>query len=590
MISGRSERRLSAVLAADVADYSRMMGADEEGTLARLTAYRRELFDPAIARCRGRLVKTTGDGLLATFSSVIDAVRCAVEVQTRMAERNAGAAEGKRINFRVGINVGDIVEQEGDIFGDGVNIAARLESIAEPGGICVSARVQEDAAGRLDIGFEDMGEQNLKNIARPVRAYRVTVAEVPTLAPIADPRRVEVQKPALAVLPFLNMSGDADQEYFSDGVVEDIITALSRFKSFAVIARNSSFVYKGRAVDIRQVGRDLGVRYVLEGSVRRAGGRLRVTAQLVDAANGAHLWAERFDGEVADVFDMQDRITESLATIVEPQIRSAEIEHARSERPGSMAAYGLYLRALPKHRSGTRTDNAEAYDLLAKAAALDPNNATFLAWMVECLLRCVVSGWVPLTEDIKAQCADLCHRALANANEDATVLALIGNAFIQVPHEFDRGLATIQRAVEANPNNLVVLTLAGVANQKCGSLDDALTYYGRALRFSPRDTYTFVPLTGIAHTQMILGNFGEALESAERSYASNPDYPVTYWTLIAANAQLGRLDAAREWRVKLQALDPEATVARVRVSQTAKDDTRMRAILEGLRMAGLPEG
>ena len=305
-------RRLAAILAADVAGYSRLIGADEGGTLERLKALRRELFDPKIAEHRGRLVKTTGDGLLIEFSSVVDALRCAVDVQREMTGRNAGVPPDNRIEFRIGINVGDIVVEDGDIFGDGVNVAARLEALAEPGGICVAARVQEDAAGKLDLVFEDMGDQQLKNIARPVRAYRAVTEARPAMPrhgagpPLPD-------KPSIAVLPFQNMSGDPEQEYFADGMVEEIITALSRIRWLFVIARNSTFTYKGQAIDVKRVGRELGVRYVLEGSVRKAGGRVRITAQLIEAETGAHLWADRFDGLLEDVFDLQDKVASSVA-------------------------------------------------------------------------------------------------------------------------------------------------------------------------------------------------------------------------------------------------------------------------------------
>jgi len=316
-------RRLAAILAADVAGYSRLIGADEGGTLERLKALRRELLDPKIAEHKGRLVKTTGDGLLVEFGSVVDALRCGVEVQREMAGRSAGVPPDSRIELRTGINVGDIVVEDGDIFGDGVNVTARLEALAEPGGICVAARVQEDTAGKLDLAFEDLGEQQLKNIARPVRAYRVVIATSPgatrpgTGPPLPD-------KPSIAVLPFANMSGDPEQEYFVDGMVEEIITALSRIRWLFVIARNSSFTYKGRAVDVKQVGRELGVRYVLDGSVRKSGNRVRITGQLIDAASGAHLWADRFDGSLEDVFDLQDKVASSVAGVIEPALQAAE--------------------------------------------------------------------------------------------------------------------------------------------------------------------------------------------------------------------------------------------------------------------------
>ena len=344
-------RRLAAILAADVAGYSRLIGADEEGTLNRLRAIRAEIIDPKIIEHRGRIVKTTGDGLLVEFSSVVDALRCATEWQTGMTERNASAPDDNRIEFRIGVHQGDIVVEDGDILGDGVNVAARLEGLAEPGGICLSARVQEDVAGRLDLTFDDIGEQSLKNIARPVRVYRVGIATAenrPKVTPTESRVALTLpDKPSIAVLPFQNMSGDPEQEYFADGMVEEIITALSRIRWLFVIARNSTFTYKGQGVDVKQVGRELGVRYVLEGSVRKAGGRVRITGQLINAITGTHIWANRFDGSLADVFDLQDQIATSVAGVIEPTLRQAEIERARRKRPDSLDAYDLYLRALP---------------------------------------------------------------------------------------------------------------------------------------------------------------------------------------------------------------------------------------------------
>ena len=341
---GRVERRLAAILAADVAGYSRLIEADEEGTLDRLKTLLAEAIDPKIAAHRGRIVKTTGDGLLVEFASVVGALRCAAEMQTALAEVNATLPTDRRIEFRIGINMGDIVVEDGDILGDGVNVAARLESLAEPGGICVSARVQEDAAGRLHLVFEDMGEQALKNIARPVRAYRVLTAARSTFTrPISGPALPD--KPSIAVLSFANMSGDPEQEYFADGMVEEIITALSRIRWLFVIARNSSFTYKGQAIDVKQVGRELSVRYVLEGSVRKAGGRVRITAQLIDAQSGAHLWADRFDGSLEDVFELQDKVATSVAGVIEPTLQAAETARSAARSTSDLTAYDLYLRA-----------------------------------------------------------------------------------------------------------------------------------------------------------------------------------------------------------------------------------------------------
>src|SRR5215475_12918406 len=387
----RVERRLAAILAADVAGYSRLIGANESGTLERLKALRRELLDPKIAEHRGRLVKTTGDGLLVEFGSVVDALRCAIDVQHDMTGRNAGVPPDNRIELRIGINVGDIVVENGDIFGDGVNVAARLEALAEPGGICVAARVQEDAAGKLDLAFEDIGEQQLKNIARPVRVYRVRDTHVaksasPPALPLPD-------KPSIAVLPFQNMSGDPEQEVFADGMVEDITTALSKLRWFFVIARNSSFAYKGRAVDVKQVGRELGVRYVLEGSVRKSGNRLRITAQLVEAETGNHVWAERYDRDLGDIFAVQDEITERVVAAIEPELYAAENIRSQNKPPDSLDAWECVIRALSCIGQGTRDETTEAEALCRRAIAIAPGYGrahSLLAWAL--LRRTTWSG------------------------------------------------------------------------------------------------------------------------------------------------------------------------------------------------------
>jgi adenylate cyclase len=352
MSEGQVERRLTAILAVDVAGYSRLMGIDEEGTLRNLKAHRSTLLDPSVAEHRGRIVKTTGDGLLAEFQSVVDAVRCAVEIQRGMAERNAKAPEGERIEFRIGVNLGDVIIDGGDIFGDGVNIAARLEALAEPGGICLSAAAHEQVRDRLGIMFRDLGEKQVKNIARPVRVYYLapgasSLGRVPAMLSVQATGAPPLpDRPSIAVLPFQNMSGDPDQEYFADGMVEEIVTALSRIRWLFVIARNSSFIYKGQAVDVNRVGRELGVRYVLEGSVRKAGGRMRITAQLVEAESGAHLWADRFDGSLEDVFELQDKVALSVAGVIEPALQAAETRRSSQRPTADLTAYDLYLRSL----------------------------------------------------------------------------------------------------------------------------------------------------------------------------------------------------------------------------------------------------
>jgi len=414
-------RRLAAILAADVAGYSRLIGADESGTLQALKAIRAELIDPKIASHNGRLVKTTGDGLLVEFSSVVDALQCAIEVQAGMAQRNVNAPTDKRIEFRIGINVGDVVVEDGDIFGDGVNIAARLEALAEPGGICVSARVQEDAVGKLDLAFADMGEQQLKNIARPVRAYRV--ATRPASAPQPETPALPLpDKPSIAVLPFANITGDPAQDYFADGMVDEIITALSRIRWLFVIAQNSSFSYKGQSPDVKQVGRELGVRYVLEGSVRKAGGRVRITAQLIDTTTGVHLWADRFDGSLEDVFELQDQVAISVAGVIEPTLQAAETARSANRPTTDLTAYDLYLRGHALFWASARNVR-EALRLLEKAIERDPRYGPALAWAAVCYHRLRLLGSIDDREGDRLKGTAFARRALEVAGDDPVIIA-----------------------------------------------------------------------------------------------------------------------------------------------------------------------
>ena len=424
------------------------------------------------------------------------------------------------------------------------------------------------------------------------RGWIVTVPRVGyqlILPQAPGPEMRETQKPALAVLPFANLSGDPAQDYFADGIVEDIITALSRFKSFAVIARNSSFTYKGQAVDVRQVGQDLAVRYVLEGSIRRAGDRLRISAQLVECEGGQHIWAEHFDGQIDDVFDFQDRITESVAFVVEPHIQRAELDRSRRERPGSIAAYDLYLRALPKAELESDEGYSDAHLLLSEALVLEPNNSIILAKMAAFLGYRSVQGHSPVGPDDRVLCAELVHRALLHAGDDAGVLAYCADALMHLVKDYDWAMSAIQSAVEANPNNLDVVWRAGLVNLHCGSVADALTYFHRAMRLSPHDPLAYVSLTGIAHCHMVLGDFDAALTWAKRSLTLNPNYVFTYWMLIASNAQLGRMEEARKFLDQFRTLAPEVTIASIWAGQPQKDPSRCAAILDGLRLAGLAE-
>ena len=571
----RVERRLAAILAADVAGYSRLIGADEEGTLARLKAYRREVIDPKIAEHRGRLVKTTGDGLLVEFASVVDALRCAVEVQRGMSERNATAPPDNRIEFRIGVNVGDIVVEDDDIFGDGVNIAARLEGIAEPGRICISARVQEDAAGRLDPGFEDIGEQALKNIARPVRVFRVATGNklVPAPAlPLPD-------KPSIAVLPFANLSGDPEQEYFADGMVEEIITALSRIRWLIVIARNSSFTYKGQADDVKQVGRELGVRYVPEGSVRKAGGRVRITAQLIDATSGAHLWADRFDGSLEDIFDPQDKVASSVAGVIEPTLQAAETARSENRPTNDITAYDLYLRAYAMVLSSTR-QSLEALFLLEQAIERDPRCGPALAWAAFCCLRLLRDGRSEDPAEDRLKGDDFARRALEVAGDDPGILANAALALAYFGEDIGAMIALVDRALGLNPNFARGWYISGVLRNWAGQPDIAIEHLEASLRLSPR-ARVGNSLAGIGAAHFLSRRFDEAVPKLLLTIQDSPSFTHPYRVLAACYAHMGRLDEAREIVERLR------TITRGMVPSTTpyRNLEHRELFLSGLRLA-----
>ena len=443
MSEARVERRLAAILAVDVVGWSRLMGADEEGTLAALQAIRRELSDPKIKEHQGRIVKTMGDGLLVEFASVVGAVRCAVAVQRAMAGRNADMPSDTRIEFRMGIHQGDIIVENGDIFGDGVNLAARLESLAEPGGICVSRVVRDEVRDKLDLAFADIGEQQMKNIARPVHVFRISVTDPVAGAPRSPLTRIAGEgaerqrreageglplpdRPSLVVLPFQDMSGDPEQEYFADGIVEEITTAISRFPWLSVIARNSAFTYKGKAVDVRQVGRELGVRYVLEGSVRKAGTRVRITGQLINTATGAHLWADRFDGSLEDIFELQDEVASRVVGVIEPRLRLTEIDRASRKPTENLDAYDLHLRALAEAYKRTEEGAAESIRLARRALELDPAFAPAMARIAQLRQMQMVRHWIPAAGAEVEEGTQMARQALAVARDDPEVIRTAG--------------------------------------------------------------------------------------------------------------------------------------------------------------------
>jgi adenylate cyclase len=570
-------RRLAAILAADVAGYSRLIETDEEGTLGRLKTLRAEIIDPKIEAHRGRIVKTTGDGLLVEFSSVVDAVRCAAEMQAAMAESNAPLPPNYRIDFRIGVHQGDVVVEDGDIFGDGVNVAARLEGLAEPGGICVSARVREDSAGRLDLAFEDIGEQALKNITRPVRVFRVvTGAQQPAPAPVLAPPG----KPSIAVMPFANLSGDPEQEYFVDGMVEEISTALSRIRWLFVVARSSSFTYRGQAVDVKQVGRELGVRYVLEGSVRKAGNRVRITGQLIDAATGTHLWADRFDGLLEDVFELQDKVSSSVAGVIEPALQAAETARSAGRPTDDLTAYDLYLRASEMVRSSTKRI-PEALRLLEQAIERDPRYGPALSWAAGCCYRLLFDSQSqdPTVDRLKG--IDFARRALEVAGDDPGILAHAALALAYFGEDIGAMMALVDRGLALNPNYAGGWQISGILRLWAGQPDIAIEHAEASLRLSPhvRVGYSSLLLIGAAH--FFARRFDQAVPKLLLAIQEDPSDPTPYRDLAACYAHMGRRDDAREILERVGAV----TSVAIPDASPLRNAEHRELFLSGLRLA-----
>jgi TolB-like protein/class 3 adenylate cyclase len=548
-------RRLAAILAADVAGYSRLMGADEEGTHERLKALRRELVDPKIAAHKGRIVKTTGDGMLVEFASVVDAARCAVEVQQAMPERNTDVGADSRIELRIGINLGDVIVETDDIYGDGVNIAARVEALADAGGVFVSNTVHDHVRDRLPFVFEDLGEQQVKNIARPVRVYRVrevgatTSPAMPTL-PLPD-------KPSIAVLPFANMSGDPEQEYFAEGMVEEIITALSRIRWLFVIARNSSFTYEGQVIDVKQVGRELGVRYVLEGSVRKAGGRLRITAQLIEAQTGAHLWADRFDGSLEAIFDLQDQVALSIAGVIEPTLQAAEMRYSAERATSDLTAYDLFLRARSVASTYERGHLAEALDLLDQAIAREPRYGPALALAATYRVDLENFDWSDDREERENRetAIDFARRALRAAADDPGVLGRAAMVLRRFGEDIDAALGLVDRALALNPSFAYAWYWSGWLRLFAGQADLAIQHFEASMRLNPRSQRGF-HLAGIGMALLVTRRFDEALAALRVSLEEVPAFAPAYRALAACYGHLGRLDEAQSIIKRLATLTP----------------------------------
>jgi adenylate cyclase len=580
------ERRLAAILAADVAGYSRLMGIDEEGTHKHLKAHCHELVEPKIQQHRGRIIKNTGDGFLAEFTSVLDAVRCATEIQQGMAVRNAKTPDDRRIEFRIGVHQGDIIIDSGDIFGDGVNVAARLEGISDAGGICVSARVQEDVRGKLDLALDDIGEQQLKNIERPVRVYRILSENK---AARSRPILALPDRPSIAVLPFQNMSGDPEQDYFADGVVEEIITALSRFRQLFVIARNSSFTYKGRAIDVKQVGHELGVRYLLEGSVRKAADRVRITAQLIDAKTGGHLWANRFDGAPEDIFDLQDQVTSSVVGAIIPKLEEVEFNRTKFKPTESLDAYDYYLRALMYFNQWTRQSIAEALKLFLKSVELDPEFASAHGLAAWCYTRRRQSGWMENRANELAELERLARRAIALANDDAVALYSGGWALVHVDGCVEEGAAAINRALALNPNLTNGWHVSGWANIYMGDPDKAIEHFARAMRLNPLDPIFQRMLTGTIAAHLLAGRYEQASLFAQSALQQYPNDQPLLRVAAASFAVAGKMTEAKNAVTRICQMDPTLRLSRAAELAPFRRPEDINWYRDALQKAGLPE-
>jgi adenylate cyclase len=592
-------RRLAAIVSADIAGYSRLMGQDESGTLAALKALRQEVIDPAIASHGGRIVKTTGDGLLLEFPSVVNAVRCAVEVQTAMADRTGDVPEDQRIAFRIGINIGDIIVEGDDIFGDGVNVAARLQELSAPGGICIASRVHEDVRDRLDTAFNDGGTQTLKNIARPVQVWRwqpgTMVARV--IAPMAAPAVTALplpDKPSIAVLPFQNMSGDPEQEYFVDGLVEDIITGLSRFKALFVIARNSSFAYKGNSPDIRQVGHELGVRYVMEGSVRKGGSRLRITGQLIDASDGTHLWADRFEGALEDVFELQDRVTTSVVTVIAPRVLQAEIERVRGKPTANLKAYDLLLQAQALMRLAGRNEVDQALRLFRQAVELDPTYARALALLSICCFRFISQGFGHRDDPQVSDLVQVAQKAVALDASDSDVVALAAQVLALPGGDMDTGLGLAEKAIALNPNSGMAFRTGAMLHGYLGQAEKAVDYAQRADRLSPFDS-GWGGNVGYVIAYFGIGDHEKVLRWTARILREQPHVALALRYRAASLALLGRVEEAHEIVARILKRTPGYTIEDVRrhfefdMHTPFKMPGVTESLYRGLRLAGLPE-
>ncbi|MBX3502634.1 MAG: adenylate/guanylate cyclase domain-containing protein [Alphaproteobacteria bacterium] len=590
------QRRLAAILAADVVGYSRLMGRDESGTLSRLRTHRSQQLEPAVKRRRGRIVKLTGDGALVEFSSAVEAVSAAIEIQQEMADANCDEAAEQAIAFRIGVHLGDLIVDGDDLYGDGVNVAARLEGEAPAGGIVISGDVHNAVAGRLQATFDDLGDLALKNIVRPLRAYRVrwSAADWPAhvrATPAPDPPTTAPDKPSIAVLPFTNMSGNPEQEYFADGVTEDIITELARFRSLLVIARNSTFTYKGKAVDVRTVGRDLGVRYVLEGSVRRYGDKVRTTAQLTDATTGGHIWAERYDRPMADVFALQDEMTSRIVAQIQPALTTTEIERSRKKPARDLTAWDLYLQALPLGRSYERSRVEEAESLLKRAIDAKPDFAAAYAKLSSCRLKACYRGWMDRAT-AEREAFELAERAIQLDEEEGLAHDALASAEMSVGSVVE-AISTARRAIELCPVLMAAHGTLVSALAFAGRCEEAIAAYHESEFLSPRDPDRSGRLMGLMLAHFFSGNYPEAARLAREHARLQPYWHANQAYLAAALAHMGRLEEARDAMRRVLEIMPSYSLSTIKASsgqrsmiKREEDKERFRA---GLRLAGVPE-
>jgi adenylate cyclase len=579
----QDQRRLAAILAADIAGYSRLMAADESGTLAQLRRLRAEVIDPKIAAYQGHVVGSAGDSLLIEFASAVNAVQCAVELQSTLAEKNAGLPDDRRMAFRMGVNLGDVIAGDGTIHGDGVNVAARLEKLAEPGTVCIGQSILDQVKGKLPYRYDDLGAQRLHNIAEPVRAFRVDAAKPqPGMRPAGKATASAQDMPSIAVLPFTNMSGDPEQEYFSDGITEDIITELSRYRYLFVIARNSSFTYKGRAANVQEIGRALGVRYVAEGSVRRAGNRVRVTAQLVDAQSGNHLWAERYDRDLADVFAVQDEVTRAIVTNIAPMLVADSLQLATRKPPEDMRAYDYYLKAKALvEMASTAADLAAADELCDRAISIDPTFARAYATKAFSLIVAIMIFEFENAAAKRALALQFAEKSVALSPVDSTCNWAVGESAFQLG-QYDRSRTCMARAIALNPNDAELYLISSTIEAACGDREQALRHLALARERSPANPQWHNWVRGI--TLFLAGKPEEAI--AAFAFFGKPNPALLKWRTIAL-VKLGRLEEARADMRSMLAIKPTLTAAAARTVLDYMPE--VDAYVEALRQAGLPE-